>query len=239
MPESPPLLELQRLDAAADVLRARREALPERALLRDGESERAAIEVRQREVADRRAVLGREERRVEQEVEDARAKAHEIETSLYSGKVKVVKELEGLQMELALFQSRQREHEEAELALMEEEEQLSEQCTALAARAVSLAAEVGKWQAALGAAEAEIDAELTRLARERAAVVAQIPAAAAATYEKLRSMPRLKGRVVARIEGETCNGCWGGVPIAFATRFAQQAADITTECPRCGRILVH
>ena len=85
----------------------------------------------------------------------------------------------------------------------------------------------------------EIDAELARLDAARGGVVAQIAAPVLATYEKLRGMPRLKGRVVAKIEAETCNGCWGAVPIAFASRFAQQAQDSTAECPRCGRLILH
>jgi len=41
MADPQPLLELQRLDSEADALRARRDALPERALLRDAEAEGA------------------------------------------------------------------------------------------------------------------------------------------------------------------------------------------------------
>jgi len=239
MADPQPLLELQRLDSEADALRARRDALPERALLGEREAEMAALESQRNGAKERDLALGRDERHVETQVTDARAKAQEIEATLYSGKVKVVNELKALQAELRSFQQRQREYEEAELAVMGQQEELATEIAALDARGAALASEAGSLHAALAAAEAEIDAELTRLAAARAAVVAELPAAVLASYEKLRAMPRLKGRVVARIEGETCNGCHGAVPIAFASRFAQQAADTTTECPRCGRLILH
>jgi predicted nucleic acid-binding Zn-ribbon protein len=239
MAESHPLLELQRLDSEADALRARRDALPERALLRDGEAEIATLESQRGGANEREVALGRDEHRVETQVTDARAKAQEIEATLYSGKVKVVNELKALQAELRSFQQRQREHEETELALMEQQEQLAAEIAALDARSGALTSEAGVLRAALDVAEAEIDAELTRLAAARAAVVSELAPLALASYEKLRAMPRLKGRVVARIEGEMCNGCFGAVPIAFASRFSQEAADTTTECPRCGRLILH
>jgi len=239
MADPQPLLELQRLDSEADALRARRDALPERALLRDGEAEIATLASLRAEASEREVALGRDEHRVETQVTDARAKAQEIETTLYSGKIKVVNELKALQAELRSFQQRQREHEEAELALMEQQEQLAAEIAALDARNAALASEGGVLRAALEVAEAEIDAELARLADARAAVVTQLNPAALASYEKLRAMPRFKGRVVARIESEMCNGCFGAVPIAFASRFAQEAADTTTECPRCGRLILH
>jgi predicted nucleic acid-binding Zn-ribbon protein len=122
---------------------------------------------------------------------------------------------------------------------MEQQEQLDAERAALDTQRDALAAEVANWEASLAAGEAEIDVELARLDAERAGVVARVAAPALAHYEKLRAMPRLKGRVVAQIEKETCNGCWGAVPIAFASRFAQQTADTTAECPRCGRLILH
>jgi predicted nucleic acid-binding Zn-ribbon protein len=239
MAESHPLLELQRLDSEADALRARRDALPERALLGEREAEIATLGSQRSEANEREVALGRDEHRVEIQVTDARAKAQEIEATLYSGKVKVVNELKALQAELRSFQQRQRVHEEAELALMEQQEQLATEIAALDARGAALANEADALRAALGVAEAEIDAELARHAEARAAVVTHLDPAALASYEKLRAMPRLKGRVVARFEGEMCNGCFGAVPIAFASRFSQEAADTTTECPRCGRLILH
>jgi predicted nucleic acid-binding Zn-ribbon protein len=239
MAETHPLLELQRLDSEADALRARRDALPERALLGERGAEISSLESQRGEANEREVALGRDEHRVETQVTDARAKAQEIEATLYSGKVKVVNELKALQAELRSFQQRQREHEEAELALMEQQEQLAAEIAVLEGRNAALTSEAGVLRATLDVAEAEIDAELTRLAAARAGVVTQLDPPALASYEKLRAMPRLKGRVVARIEGEMCNGCFGAVPIAFASRFSQESADTTTECPRCGRLILH
>ncbi len=177
MAESHPLLELQRLDSEADALRARRDALPERVLLGEREVEIASLTTLRGETHERELALGREEHRVETQVTDARAKAQEIEATLYSGKVKVVNELKALQAELRSFQQRQREYEEAELALMEQQEQLAAEVAALEARDVELARDAGALRAALGVAEVEIDAELARLVGARDAVVKDLAAA--------------------------------------------------------------
>ncbi len=150
MADAQPLLELQRLDSEADALRARRDALPERALLGEREAEMAALESQRNAAKERELALGRDEHRVETQVTDARAKAQEIEATLYSGKIKVVNELKALQAELRSFQQRQREHEEAELAVMEQQEQLATEIAALDARGAALASEAGSLRAALG-----------------------------------------------------------------------------------------
>jgi predicted nucleic acid-binding Zn-ribbon protein len=234
-----PLLELQQLDSEVDALHARRAALPEMARVQSAEAERAALAAQRDDLDARIAALAREERRIDGDVADARAKAREVEAQLYSGKVTAVKELEALHAELRSFQERQREHEEAELALMEQEEQLGAERAALDARHATLDRDGAEARTALAAAEAEIDAELARHVAERGAVLARLPADAIATYEKLRSVPRFKGRVVARLEGETCTGCWGALPTAFTSRFAREATDVSSACPRCGRLLLH
>jgi hypothetical protein len=239
MAEDHPLLELQRIDASADALRARRAALPERAKLRDGEAELSALEQARGEAHERRLALGREARRVDEQVADLEARARAVEKDLYSGRLSAPRELEALQTELRDFQRRQREREDEELVLLEQEERTDAEIASLGARSEALAVEVAALRASLGAAESRLDAELERLAAARTPAAARLSAEWLGAYEKLRALPRLGGRVAAAVEGGTCTGCGMALPTAVASRLPQEPAEAIVHCPHCGRILAH
>jgi hypothetical protein len=238
MIEDHSLLELQRVDSAADALRVRRAGLSERAELQACEAELEALGREREEAAPRRVALAREERRVEAEVADLTARAREVERTLYSGTVTAIRELEALQAELRDFDRRRREREEEELVVMEQEEQLGGRIAVLDARRAELAARAAELRKAIGAAEAEIDAELARVAEERSAVAAQLAAPLLGTYQQLRGVARLAGRAAVRMERGTCTGCRVVLPIVLATRIQHGPADGSTLCPSCGRLLV-
>lgn len=238
MTDPHPLLGIQRIDLIADALHARRAGLPERAALRDCEAASADLARERTDAEARLAELERAERRAEAEVADARAKAREAEATLYSGRIKVAKELEALQASLRELQRGQGAHEETELALMAQEEELADAIAAMGARHAALEAEAAALRTALGAAEAEIDGTLAELAVERTALVERLSPSTLTKYEKLRAAPPLKGKAAVRIDGGSCGGCWGAIPIALASRFEREPADATAECPRCGRILL-
>jgi predicted nucleic acid-binding Zn-ribbon protein len=233
-----PLLELQRLDSDAQALRARRSGLPERAACVEREEQIAALARERAAASERRLVLGREERRVEALVADLEARAREVEGRLYSGKIQAIRELEGLQLELRDLLRRQGEQEEAELALLEQEEELARRVAALDASRAGLEAQLAELRAAIAAAEAAIDAELARLLEVRAGLAAQLDAALLARYERLRAAPPLRGRAAVRIAGDVCEGCRAALPIAFRSRLPREVDGATALCPRCGRILV-
>jgi predicted nucleic acid-binding Zn-ribbon protein len=233
-----PLLELQRLDLEADALRARRAALPERAAHAACEAELAALASRRGDAELRRVALGREERQAEARVADLDARAREVEARLYSGEVRVIKELEALQLELGEWRRRQGEQEEAELALMEQEERLAGETRELDERAEALAAQRAGLREAIAASEAEIDAALVRILEAREAASAQLEAAVRRRYDALRAAPPIRGRAVVAIEGGACSGCRATLPIAFAAGLEGEAAGTVVGCPRCGRLLV-
>jgi predicted nucleic acid-binding Zn-ribbon protein len=237
MGEHLPLLELQRLDASADRLHARREALPERASLAECEATLRALAEARAEAGERRIALGREERRVDELVADLEARVHEVEGTLYSGKVGAPKELEALQEELKSFQRRQREREDEELAVLEQEEQLDREIAEMDARRAELEGRHRALTAAIAEAEAEIDAGLSALGAQRADVVAQLAEDLLAAYEKLRGVARLSGRAAVAIEAGTCGGCRLSLPTSLLGRLRREAAP-TGQCPGCGRILV-
>jgi predicted nucleic acid-binding Zn-ribbon protein len=232
------LLELQRLDSHADGLRARRAELPERAALRECDAEAVTLEAERGRVEEGRLALAAEERRLEGEVAEVGGRAREVEAKLYSGEVKAVSELEGLQLELDSFRRRKGELEEEELAMMEQVEAAEGELQALGERRDALDARVGELGAALAAAEAAIDAELAELAETRAGVAPGLPAEVLDTYTKLRALERLGGQALARFEGGRCIGCRVTLPINDATRIRRAPHDVFVQCPRCNRLLV-
>ena len=238
MSQADRLLELQRLDSEADVLRERRATLPEREGLRDCEAQGEALARERESLEEHRAGLAREERRLENEVADVGSKAMDVETTLYSGKVTAVSELEGLQLELDSFRRRQAALEEEELAVMERVETADGELALLGARRGDLDARVGELGAALAAAEAELDAALAVLAEQRAAVVPDLAGELLSTYDHLRGMPRLEGKVTAPFRDGTCIGCRVKLPITEATRIRRAPPDELAQCPRCHRLLV-
>jgi predicted nucleic acid-binding Zn-ribbon protein len=237
MGEHSPLLELQRLDTSADRLHALREALPERTSLRECDGALEALVQTRADAGQRRTELGREERRVDGLRADLEARAREVEGTLYSGKVKVLKELEALQEELRSFQRRQREREDEELVVMEREEQLEHEIAEMEARRVELEAQGVALRAAIEMAEAQIGSELEAIATQRDRVVPQVPAELLVVYDKLRGVPRLEGLGAVPIESRNCGGCRMALPTALFGRIQREPNEIA-QCPGCSRILV-
>jgi predicted nucleic acid-binding Zn-ribbon protein len=238
MSDDIPLLELQRLDTLSDGLVARLEGLPERAARA---ACAAGLTETERELEATRlasAELEREERAIEVELAALQEKASGVEQSLYSGKTTVLKELEALQAELDGLGRKRVEHEEAGLAVLERADQLEQRVGALQTRRAELAAEDAALAAAIEGAESEISAELEGLSRERSRATEQIPPAMLPVYEKLRTLPRLEGRVTARLEGNGCGACRVTLPVMDATRARSEGREVAVQCPACTRILV-
>ncbi len=232
------LLAVQRLDQEAAALRERRATLPE---LAERKACGTALEALARERAgadDRRVPLEREERRLEGEVADVAEKARGVEEKLYSGKVTAPRELEDLQSEMQAFQRRQGELEEEELAVMEQVEALDGEVRALETRREELDARTQELTRAIEAARAEIDAELERVAGERAGLAPELPEALLAVYDRVRQQDRLKGQAAAAFEEGRCGGCRVALPVMDVSRIRREPPEVVIQCPRCSRILL-
>jgi predicted nucleic acid-binding Zn-ribbon protein len=232
-----PILEVQRLDLEADGLRARRAGLSERAACAAREAELLALAGRRTEAEGRRSAVAREEHLVEGRVAELAAKAREVEGRLYSGEIKVLKELEGLQLELGEWQRRRGEEEGVELALLEQDEGIAGELAELGARSAALEAELAALRASLAAAEAEIDAALARIAETRGSAAAGLEGSLLQRYDALRAAPPIRGRAAVQISEGACLGCRRALPIAFVSGLHGAAAGATALCPHCGRIL--
>jgi len=232
------LLELQDLDLAGDRLRAERAALPERGALAALESRAPGIDADHAALARRRVGLAGAEHDLETEVAAMAARAKGVETTLYSGSVKVPKELSALQEEIRLFRVRQAEIEGRELALLEEIESTEGAMAGNRAAREALRVESEALAAALRKGEEAIDAELAGLATARAGKLVAIPPEVLAAYEKLRGRERLAGRVVARLADKGCSGCRMTLPVLDYNRMKAMPEDALLACTHCGRLLV-
>lgn len=238
MPRLSPLLEVQDLDLSCDRLSARRRDLPERAALVQSHAQAVSLDEAHASLLERREALARSEHDLEGEVTAVAAKAKEVEDNLYSGKVTVAKELEGLQEEIRVLRVKQGGLEEREMELLEEIDTVEgEMAENRGARSRS-DVETGEFEAAIRKAEGEIDAEVARLSEQRGGVREGIAPAILAEYDRLRGKERLAGRAAAALADGSCGGCRERLPVLEYTRMKAEPADALLCCGRCGRVLV-
>lgn len=231
------LLAVQELDTAADVLRHRRDRLPERAELAARQDELAALEAASAPLRERRHEIARAQQALEDQIALVAEKADAVNATMYGGSVTNAKELQDLQAELDSLGRRRSSLEDQVLEQMVEAEPVDAELADVSTRREEIDGRAVAATAALVEAETTIDQELDSLEARRAEAVAGIDAGLLERYEKLRA--RLKGVGVARLEGATCQGCHLTLPAAEAEQVRRQARDegIAT-CPECDRLLV-
>jgi predicted nucleic acid-binding Zn-ribbon protein len=230
------LLDVQDHDLSTDQLRHRRASLPQRLALAEQDASVVRLDAELGELGARVAELQRAQKRLEDEIATIEAKGESEQKRLYSGAVTSPRELQALQEEIDALTRRQRGLEDELLDILEALEPLLDEVDGLESRRDALLAEGDSLRRDLAEAEAAVDAELDSVARERAALVAQLPDDLLATYERLR--PRLGGVAVARLDGTQCQGCHLSLPATEldAVRHADPNAVVMHE--ECGRILV-
>ena len=231
------LLALQELDTNADVLRHRRDHLPERADLAAKQDELAALESASAPLRERRHEIARTQQALEDQIALLAEKTDAVNASMYGGQMSNAKELQSLQGELDSLARRRAKLEDQVLEQMVEAEPVDAELESVAAKREVLDAQAVDVTAVLVEAETAIDAELAALDAQRAALVDGLDAALVERYEKLRA--RLRGVGVARFEGGMCRGCHLTLPAAEAEQVRRQARDEgVATCPECDRLLV-
>jgi len=230
------LLELQDNDTATDRARHRRSTLPELAAI-------AALDAREAELraaisgpTEERTALAREQKRLEDEIATFGDKITGVRRRLYDEGLTSPKEAQALQADLESLERHQRSLEDEVLELMERAEPLDAQIAEVDAAIAALTSEREEQRAALAVAQAQIDAEMEALAAARDPLVAPIPSALLAEYERIRN--GAGGVGVARLNGATCTGCHLGLAAAEVDAIRRAPLDAFNHCPDCGRLLV-
>lgn len=233
-----PLLEIQTSDLASDRLGRERAALPERESLRLAEIAIGGLDEIHAKLLAQRAQLAQAEHGLGAEVAAVAARAKAVETTLYSGSVRIPKELSALQAEIRGFRVQQAELEGRELALLEEIDRAETEIAENRSARERITAEMKKLGQSLAAAEQAIDAERAKLGEERSGKAVGVPSEILAAYERLRTRDRLVGRAVAAIVEGGCEGCHMKLPVLEYNRMKSKPEDALLLCVHCGRILV-
>jgi predicted nucleic acid-binding Zn-ribbon protein len=231
------LLAVQEVDTNADVLRHRRDHLPERAELATRQDELAALEAASAPLRERRHEIARAQQQLEDQIALLAEKTDTVNATMYGGSMSNAKELQSLQSELDSLARRRASLEDQILQQMVEAEPVDAELATVATKREVLDARAVDVTAVLVEAETSIDAELEALEAQRATLVDGLDPALVERYEKLRA--RLKGVGVARFVGGTCHGCHLALPAAEAEQVRREARDEgVATCPECDRLLV-
>ncbi|MFF2631926.1 zinc ribbon domain-containing protein [Microbacterium sp. NPDC058021] len=144
------------------------------------------------------------------------------------------KEAQGLESEIASLAKRKSALEDAELEIMER----LERCDADVAAQEALIAQTNEEGARLSgeakAVVAEATARIDEATRDRAAIVASLPAELVALYD--RTAARSTGAALLR--RGTCEACRMVLSGTDLQQLRETAADAVVMCPECGAILV-
>jgi uncharacterized protein len=227
------LLDLQAVDTALNQLAHRRKTLPELTEIDASSREISALEderVRAQVAVDD---LDRDINRLEKDIEQVRTRKDKDQQRLDAGGA--LREIEGLQHELATLNRRQGELEDAELELMEQRESAEQTLNEVKKR---IAAAVEKRTAA----EARRDEAIADIAKEqefkagsRAPLAADLPADLVKLYDKIREDT---GLGAALFRAGRCGGCRIELYGADLARVKGAPADEVVRCEECRRIMV-
>lgn len=231
------LLVVQEHDSAIDHLRHRRATLPEREVLATAEAAIRDLAEPVTEISARRDAIVRDVKRLEDEAGSVAAKVSEIDRTMYSGSVTSPKELQAMQSEIDQLRRHQSTLEDRELELMEAQEAVESELAPLVAQVAEHETAARAARDRIAAEEAVVDAEIAAAAEARAASVAGLPVDLLADYERCRSAARGVG--VARLVGNTCQGCRLTIPATEVARIRKgDTAGQIAHCDNCGAILV-
>ena len=227
------LLDLQAVDTALAQLAHRRKTLPELAEIETVAREISALEderVRAQVAVDD---LDRDISRFEKDIEQVRLRKDRDQSRLDAGGA--MREIEGLQHELATLNRRQSELEDAELELMEQREAAEQTLGEIKGR---LSAAVERREAA----ERRRDETYAEMVKEeefktssRAPLAADLPADLVALYDKIRLD---SGLGAALVKQGRCGGCRIELYGADLARVKAAPADEVVRCEECRRIMV-
>jgi uncharacterized protein len=227
------LLDLQAVDTALAQLAHRRRSLPELAEIDAVSRELSALEderVRAQVAVDD---LERDISRFEKDIEQVRIRKERDQKRLDSGGA--LREIEGLQHELATLNRRQSELEDAELELMEKKEAAESALAEVQGRLDAAAGRRAEAERRRDEALAEITKEEEFKTSARGPLAADLPADLVTLYDKIRLD---SGLGAALFRSGRCGGCRIELYGADLARVKAAAADEVVRCEECRRIMV-
>ena len=227
------LLDLQAVDTVLAQLAHRRRSLPELAEIDAIARELSALEdqrVRAQVAVDD---LDRDISRFEKDIDQVRTRKDRDQVRLDAGGA--LREIEGLQHELATLNRRQSELEDAELELMEQRETAEQALNGVKKQLADAAQRRAAAESRRDQAYAEITKEQEFKAASRGPLVADLPADLIALYDKIRAD---SGLGAALVRSGRCGGCRIELYGADLARVKSAPADEVVRCEECRRIMI-
>lgn len=224
------LARLQEIDLALDA----RRASVEDAEGRLGESEevvaaRAVVEQRTSELRAAEST----QKDVELEAETLKAKIGPAETKLYSGSIKNPKELGDLQADIDQLKRQLATVEDRQLEAISAAEAADAALRAAQAELDALEAAWRDEQAEMRERIDRVGAEIAEYEAARTERAAVIDADLVKMYDRIRRAHQ--GRGVAKLDRNLCTGCRISLPVNMVNK--TRAGTALIQCPNCERIL--
>jgi len=197
-----------------------------------GESQ-TLIEVRARlvEVKKQLEDLLRAQRSLEIDIEDLTGKLNASEKDLYSGRIRIPKELSSLQQDITSLKSHRSQLEDKALDIMEKVEVSRGEVKRLTAELERIESAWHLDQQKLVQNLEEAKNAVTVLNRRQQEMTAGVDSASLELYRLLRKQ---KGTAVARVEQGICRGCRISLPVS-ELQLVRSGQII--QCSSCSRIL--
>jgi predicted nucleic acid-binding Zn-ribbon protein len=224
------LLQLQKIDTQLDQIQSRISQIER--ILSSNEALSLAIAANEasiKKLKTTQEILGKSESAVQMQ----RSKVETSEAALYSGKIRIPKELQELQLEITSLKKRLSNLEDEQLEAMVAVEQAEKDLENSSKKLVLAQAEAASQSAGLLGEQSQLQKHQERLGTERLAALSQITTDILATYYKLREQKR--GLAVCQVEDNACAGC--GSTLRPETRQAARSPLQVVRCESCGRIL--
>jgi len=228
------LLDLQAEDTAILRLNERRASLPEAARLAEVNAKLDELNSDVAIAQKKNDEQGREQNRLEGEIELLEQKIAKEEQRMFSGGVSNPKELASLQAEVESLKRKRSTLEDELLEVMERKEDAAATLESLQSEQVASSTESAELTRTVAGLTADIDAELARHGGARAQVAADLPSDLLGLYDKLRAQK--SGVGAARLKGGTCEGCHTKLPQSELERIRAEGG--LQRCDNCRRIVV-
>lgn len=229
-------MDIQALDARADLLRHRQRSLPELSEIATLQASRFELDDQRRDAQIVVDDLTAEQRKVDTDVEAVKTRRTRDQDRMDKGLITNPKDLERMSGELESLQRRIASLEDDELEVMVRLEEAQGTLDGLVAQLAETDQRLSELVEARDEKTAELSRDLEAVDGERSPMIADVPADLLALYERLREH---KGGVgAAELRARQCTGCRLGIDNAELSKIRTTPADTVIRCEECTRILV-
>ena len=228
------LLTLQDLDLSIDRLTSRRRELETEEDIRMARSRLEEAERRLGEIRLAIDALGREQRRLEGDVDSFERKIQAESRRLFDGSVANARELRSIEAEVGGLRARKARTEDAVIDHMERLEQLGERLASAEAEVTEAGDRVAELEETTARGMVEIQHALGSRLAERKALAVEVDPELLDLYEDLRRQKR--GIGVAALSDGVCQGCHQKLSAVYLERLRRSTG--IKRCEYCRRILI-